>query len=73
MKYFVVSESELQRLKSVQYDDGFADGSDGWAAGPSERELEQAEAVCRARPVPEWGRYIVDDWGFPDKWVEVKK
>lgn len=50
MKFFIVSETELERLISEAYD----------AKDPYyETNLKEAEAACRARPVPEWANALL--------------
>lgn len=51
MKYFVVSESELQELVTVATIDGYCFSDES-------KDVLIAEAACRSRPVPEWAEYI---------------
>lgn len=56
-RYYVVSESELERLTRAAVVEALVD-SLRW--GKEDQELYDAEAACRARPVPEWATHFVD-------------
>ncbi len=54
MKYYVVSENELENLLQAQRLFSVADSTDAGIDIPKVWEqLQQAKAACRARPVPE--------------------
>lgn len=54
-KYYVVSESELERLKSAAANEALTD-SMRWDT--ADDELYEAEAACRVRFVPEWATHF---------------
>ena len=60
MKYYVVSEEELERLKVAS----FQEAVDQLVGNELTDELEDAKAAARTRPVPSWARLYVD--AFPD-------
>lgn len=59
MKYFIVSEKELEHAFDLMYELG----NTGGIYSPLD-ELHKATAACRSRPVPEWAKLFVD--AFPD-------
>lgn len=50
-RYFVCSESDLERLR----DESFANGA---GLGHAMQAMAEAEAACRAREVPEGTRFL---------------
>lgn len=54
-RYYVVTESELARLKKAVVNEALAN-SDRWSS--EDEELQEAEAACRARFVPEWATHF---------------
>ena len=63
-RYFVVSESELERLRTEATIHGYCYSDEG-------KDVDEAEAACRARPV----RFIgaADQGNSLMLWGEVKK
>lgn len=76
-KFYVVSESELKRLKHHAVMQGIV------ASGPVPG-IKEAESACRAREVPEWATHLDilqldngdickgDTWQIGDSW-EIKR
>lgn len=60
MKYYVVSEEELERLKVA----AFMEAESQLNGNELTDGLAEAKAATRARPVPEWAKLFVDE--FPD-------
>lgn len=71
-KYYVVSESELERLYSAGLSDGMESGSDGWLEA-GDAEIEQAEAACRAREVPEWATHFAVFGEEDSNWIPTEQ
>jgi len=63
MKYYVVSEDDLNNLTELAYDVGYEDGNkylnDTLEAEKNllKADFTRAKAVCQAREVPEWATH----------------
>lgn len=55
MKYYVVSESELEQLQHYTTEVSVCDYEE---LALSQKKLQQASEACRARPVPEWATHF---------------
>ena len=69
-KYYVVSEEELDRLHSTAFAEGVVfcgeengdDSTYDYERFKSDDNSNLSMAACRAREVPEWAKYFVDDY-----------
>lgn len=65
-RYYVVSESELKALSLSVWDDATNFHNPGESHPDATSLRDQAEAACRARPVPEWATHFA---GPPKDWT----
>lgn len=74
MKYYIVSEAELEHALDLMYESGVSGG-----ICSSVDELQDAVKICKSRLVPDWathvtgnklnGRQPVTEWNF----VEINR
>ncbi len=67
-KYYIVSDSELERLKHYAYE--YGSRSNMYDADCIYDSVKQAEAACHAREVPGWATHfaevIIEKWDDGD-------
>lgn len=73
-RYYVVSESELERWADINEILGACKTSE--QVGAMKDEHIAAEAACRARPVPEWATHFAQIERGTDeleRWEEIQR